>query len=81
MSDENPFETEFEEVEQYCWLDQSRPCDERCVAYDPNMGYDRGSCLLVNAFRKSANALGMIASFCRAAQQSQTLPPPPKVTI
>jgi hypothetical protein len=93
MSDEeNPFDEDIE-ADQYCWLDQARPCDEKCVSFDDNMGDNRGPCLLVNAQRKSANALGVIAKNLRdllgedkkaeaeaLRQRMQELPDPPKVT-
>ena len=90
--DENPFEET--EVDQYCWLDQARMCDTKCVAYDDNVGDNRGPCFLVNAHRKSANALGVIATKLRDVmggsekkaeaealrKQLQELPDPPEVT-
>lgn len=89
--DENPFDEDVGS-EQYCWLDQARPCDEKCVAYDDNMGDSRGPCLLVNAQRKSANALGVLALKSKELvgcgkkaeaealrKQLQELPDPPKV--
>ena len=93
MSDEeNPFDVDVE-AEQYCWLDQSRACDEKCVAFDDNMGDNRGPCLLVNSQRKSANALGVIATKIRELtegggkkaeaeklrQQMKELPDPPDI--
>ena len=91
--EENPFDEDIES-DQWCWLDQARPCDEKCVAFDDNMGDNRGPCLLVNSQRKSANSLGVIVKNLRdllgdgkkaesekLKQHMDNLPDPPEVKV